>query len=128
PAILELELGGVARRAQRVHDAPHMEAWRAGIDDEAGDAGAALGGVGAGKDDAVLGAVGAGNEDLGPVQHPAIVLALGPGVDAPRRSAAARRLGQPEERLLLAAQGRIEVALLLVLVGFEDLGEARAAE
>ena len=43
PAVLELELGGVVRGAQRVHDAAHMEARRVGIDDEAGDAGAALG-------------------------------------------------------------------------------------
>jgi hypothetical protein len=101
-----------------------MEARRVGIDDEAGDAGAALGGVGAGEHDAVLRAVGAGDEELGAVQHPAIVLALGLGLDGARGIAAARRLGQAEERLLLAAQGRIEVALLLVLVGLEDLRQA----
>jgi hypothetical protein len=83
-----------------------------------------LRGVGAGEDDAVLRAVGAGDEELGAVQHPAVVLALGPGLDGARRIAAARRLGQAEERLLLAAQGRIEVALLLVLVSLEDLREA----
>ncbi len=111
-----------------MHDASHMEARCLGVDDEAGDAGAALGGVGSGEHDAILRAVGAGDEDLGAVQHPAIVLALGPGLDGARRVAAARRFGQSEERLLLAAQRRIEIAHLLVFIGLEDLGEACAAE
>ena len=128
PAVLELEFGGVVRGAQRVHDTTDMEARRVGIDDEAGDAGAALRGVGAGKDDAVLRAVGIGDKDLGAVQHPAIVLAFGLGLDGARRVAAARRFGEAEERLLLAAQGRIEIALLLVVVGLEDLRQARTAE
>ena len=111
-----------------MNDPAHMEARRVRIDDEAGDTGAALAGIGAGKDDAVLRAVGVGDEDLGAVQHPAIVLALCLGLDGARRIAAAGGFGQAKERLLLAAQGRIEVALLLVFVGLEDLGQARAAE
>ena len=111
-----------------MHDAAHMKARRVGIDDEAGDAGAPLGRVGAREDDAVLRTIGIGDEDLGAVQDPAVVLALGPGLDGARRIAATRRLGETEEGLLLAAQRRIEVALLLVVVGLEDLRQARAAE
>ena len=87
-----------------------------------------LRGVGAGEDDAEVGAVGAGDEDLGAVDHPAVAVALGLGLDGARRIAAARRLGQAEEAALLAAQHREEVALLLVLVGLEELRQARAAE
>src|SRR5476649_564607 len=128
PAVLEFELGGIVRGTQRVNDPAHMETRGVRIDDEAGDAATALAGIGARKDDAVLRPVGIGDEDLGAVQHPAIVLALGLGLDRARRIAAARRLGEAEERLFLAAQGRIEVALLLVFVGLEDLRQARAAE
>ena len=111
-----------------MHDASYVKARRIGIDQEAGDAGAPLGSIGAGEDDAVLCAVGIGDEDLGAVQYPAVVFALGLGLDGARRIAAARWFGEAEERLLFAAQRRIEVALLLVFVGLEDLRQARAAE
>ena len=50
------------------------------------------------------------------------------GADGARRIAAAGGLGEAEEAALLAAQRRVEVALLLIVVGLVELGEAGAAE
>ena len=128
PHVLELQLGGVARRAQRVDDAAHMEARRVGLDDEAGDAGPPLCRVGAGEDEAEIRPVGPGDEHLGAVDDPVVAVAHGAGLDRAGRVGAARGLGQAEECLLLAAQHRKEEALFLVVIGLEHLGQARAAE
>src|SRR6476619_7273774 len=57
-----------------------------------------------------------------------VTLLDGGGANRARRVAAAGRFGQREEGFLLTAQGGVEVALLLVLVGLVELGQARAAE
>ena len=128
PGVLELQLGAVVARAQRVHDAAHVEAGRVRIDDEAGDAAATRGRVGAREDDAEVGPIGAGDEDLGAVDHPVVAVTHRLGADRARRVGAAGWLGQAEEAVLLAAQHREEVALLLIVVGLVELRQARAAE
>ena len=56
----ELQLGRIMARAQRVDDAADVKARRVGVDDEAGDAVAALRRVGTGEDQAELRAIGCG--------------------------------------------------------------------
>ena len=127
--VLELQLGGIVRGAQRVHDAAHVEALRVGVDDEAGDAAAALLGIGAREHQAEVRRVSAPEMNtLEPLMIQSLPSLHGARADGARGIAAARRLGEPEEAALLAAQHRMQVALLLLLGGLVELGEARRAE
>ena len=126
--VLELQFGPIVARPQSVDHAAHVEPGRVGIDYEAGDAAAALRGIGAGEDDAEVGPIGAGDEDLRAGDQPVIAVADRPGADRPRRVGAARGFGKAEEAALFTAQHREQVALLLIVVGLVELRQARAAE
>src|SRR5690606_18768872 len=75
-----------------------------------------------------IGLVGAADEDLAAVDHPVITVAYRTGADRTRRITAAGGLGQAEEALLLTAQHRVEIALLLLLGGLEELRQPGTAE
>src|SRR6185295_1412623 len=77
---------------------------------------------------AVVGPIGAADEDLATGDAPAIAQTHRARADRTRRIAAAGRLGETEEGLLLAAQGRKEIFLLLLVIGLEELCQAGAAE
>jgi hypothetical protein len=98
--VLELQLGGVVRGAQGVHDAAHVEALRVGVDDEAGDAAAALLGVGAGEHEAEVGPVRAGDEHLGAVDDPVAAVLDCARSDGTCGIAAARGLANVKEAAL----------------------------
>src|SRR5215467_14240374 len=87
-AVLEDHIVGDGRGSDDA-DRLRGEAGRATLHDEAGDAGAPLGFVGAGPHEPPRRLVGARGEDLAPVQHPAIAALLGTGLDRPRGIGAA---------------------------------------
>src|SRR5262245_35915886 len=109
-------------------DGRRGEAGRALLDDEARDAAAAFGLVGARPDEPPRSLVGAGGEDLATVQHPAIAALLGPGLDRAGGIGAAGGLGDAEERLQAVANGRDGVLLDLRLAAGPDRRWRIAAE
>ena len=89
--VLELDLGRVARRSQRVNHPPNMEPGRIRVDDEARDPVTALVLVRARERDPEVGAVGAADELLRAVEDPVVAVAPCGRLDRAGRVAAARR-------------------------------------
>ena len=126
--VFELQFGRVMRRAQRMYDAPDVKSWRVGIDDETGHAVATLVFVCARKHQPVVGLVGTADEYLAAVDDPLIAVLHSLGLYRASRIATAGRLGQAKKTSLFAPQGRIEIALFLIVGGFKQLNKTGATE
>src|SRR3546814_8196677 len=112
--------------AERVHDTGHLETGGVSIDDELGNSLPSL--AGPREDDSEIGIVGSADPQLGTVDDPVVAVAYRLRPDSARRIAAAARLTQAEEPVLLAAQAWIQVPLFLVVVGLVHLSQPRSPE
>lgn len=102
-----------------MNDPSNVETGGVSVDDEACDAVAALRLVGSSERDPEVGAIGPADEVFRTVENPPIAVSMSGRLDRARGVASACRLGQCEEALLLAAERREEVPLLLVVGGLE---------
>ena len=125
--VLQGDVIGNRRGADRA-DVLRGEPRRAGLDDEARDAGAAPVLAGARPHEAPAGVVSVGDEDLAAVEHPAVAAPLGARLDGAGRVGAARRLGDGEERPPALAHRRLRVLLDLLLGARPDRRWRVAAE
>lgn len=111
-----------------MNDAAEVKPGRVRVDDEAGNAVAALTRIGPRENDAVFRLVRAGDKNLRAVDDPIIAILDSPGLYGARRIGAAGRFSQSEKAVFLTGQRRIEITLFQILVRFIKVGEASAAE
>ena len=108
-------------------DPADVEAFPFGLDDEGCDTATARPAC-TRKKQSIISAVRTADPKFGAIYYPIVAVAHRAGLNGTAGIAASGRLRQTKENLLLAAQHRIEILILLRVVRFEQLRLARTAE